>query len=293
MSATETVLQVIEWATANQQAPGVPPQGDLSDLEKLEYPSIQLVQALQQLSIVAASQLRWSMPPLGDGRPIGADNLIIAAALGTANSSLARTLLNALPAPSCKGDWVVRYGLITPALPFLKEEIADDCRQNSPLTTVLNRPIAGQESQAINTTLQLLKNSAAKLSLTLHLAKPTGDTKVRDWKTELLERLRLVDKQKNQAFVLDVYEAAMIYHQQEIINQVNTAYNIISERQAASNEENLRDALSIANWWKPLWAIERADINQLRQRRYLDYAYREGIKLFNLAQKMSPMFDSY
>lgn len=292
MSATETVLQVIEWATANQQAPGVPPQGDLSDLEKLEYPSVQLVQALQQLSVVAASQLRWSMPPLGDGRPIGADNLIIAAALGTANSSLARTLLNAVLAPSCKGDWVVRYGLITPALPFLKEEIADDCRQKSPLTTVLNRPISGQESQAINIALQLLKNSAAKLSLTLHLAKPTGDPKVRDWKTELLERLRLVEKQKNQAFVLDVYEAAMIYHQQEIINQVKTAYNIISDRQAASNEENLRDALSIANWWKPLWAIERADINQLRQRRYLDYTYREGIKLFNLAQKMSPVFDN-
>ncbi len=78
----------------------------------------------------------------------------------------------------------------------------------------------------------------------------------------------------------------MIYHQQEVINQVKTADNILRDSQAANNEENLRDALSIANWWKPLWSIERTDINQLRQRRYLDYVYREGIKLFNLSQRM-------
>lgn len=281
MSAIDTALQVIEWA-ANQEVLGVLPQGDLSGIEKLEHPSAKLVQTLQQLSIVTAAKLRWSMPPLGDRCPISLDNIIIAAALGTANPQLARVLLKAVSASSCSADWVVRYGLITPALAFLKDEIADDCRLLSPLTTVLNRPIAGQESQAVNLALQLLKNRAAKLSLTLHLAKPTVDIKVRDWRTELLERLR----PRESAFVLDVYEAAMIYHQQEVINQVRIAYSVISDRQTSFNEENLRDALSIANWWQPLWAIERADVNQLRQRRHLSYAYREGIKLFNLSQKM-------
>jgi len=168
------------------------------------------------------------------------------------------------------------------ALPFLGEEIADDSRQLSPLTTVLNRPIIGQESIAVDLVLQLLKNSVAKLSLTLHLAQPTIDIQVRDWRTELLDRLRLTE----QSFVLDVYEAAMIYHQQEVINQVRTAYSIMGDPKAASDEARLRDALSVANWWKPLWAIERADINQLRARRYLSYAYREGIKLFKFSQKM-------
>ncbi|OUL34968.1 hypothetical protein BV372_12740 [Nostoc sp. T09] len=281
MSAIDTALQVIEWAT-NQEVSGVIPQGDLSGIEKLERPSAKLVQTLQQLSIVTAAKLRWSMPPLGDHRPISLDNIIIAAALGTANPQLARVLLKAVPAPSCSGDWVVRHGLITPALSFLKDEIADDCRLLSPLTTVLNRPIPGQENQAVNVGLQLLQNPEAKLSLTLHLAKPTVDIKIRDWRTQLLDRLRL----GKATFVLDVYETAMIYHQQEVINQVRTADSIISDRQTAANEEELRDALSIANWWQPLWAIERADVNQLRQRRYLGYAYREGIKLFNLSQRM-------
>jgi hypothetical protein len=171
---------------------------------------------------------------------------------------------------------------LTPALPFLGEDIADDSQQLSPLTTVLHRPITGQESAAVNLTLQLLQNSTAKLSLTLHLAQPTIDIQVRNWRTELLERLRLTQ----QSFVLDVYEAAMIYHEQEVIHQVKTAYSVMSDRQAASDEGRLRDALSIANWWKPLWTIERADIDQLRARRYLGYAYREGIRLYKLSQKM-------
>lgn len=287
MSATNTALQIIEWAIISQNhgTLGAPPQGDLSEAEKLARPSRALVQALAQLTTVTAAQLRWEMPPLGDNRPIGVENIIMAAALGTANPQLARKLLTGVPPSSCLGDWVVRYGLITPALPFLKDEIADDCRNLSPLTVVLNRPTAGQESQAVNFVLQLLVHPSAKLSLTLHFAKPTTDIKVRNWRTELLVRLRLGEA-KEQSFVLDVYEAAMIYHQQEVINQVHNAYSVISNSKAASDEQGLQNALSIANWWKPLWAIERADVEQLRRRRYLGYAYREGIKLFNLSRKL-------
>ncbi|MBO3459560.1 hypothetical protein G7B40_033305 [Aetokthonos hydrillicola Thurmond2011] len=282
MSASETVLQVIEWAMMSHEARVAPPQGDLSAVEKLNCPSANLVQAIAQLTSVTAARLRWEMPPLGDNSPIGVSNFFMAAALGTANPQLARTLLKTIPPSSCSGDWVTRYGLLTPALPFLGEDIADDCRQLSPLTTVLHRPIRGQESVAVNLVLQLLQNSTTKLSLTLHLAQPTIDIQVRNWRTELLDRLRLTQ----QNFVLDVYEAAMIYHEQEVIHQVKTAYSVMSDRQAASDEERLRDALSIANWWKPLWTIERSDIDQLRARRYLGYAYREGIKLYKFSQKM-------
>ncbi|AFZ01314.1 hypothetical protein [Calothrix sp. PCC 6303] len=285
MSATNTALQVIEWAMVSQDVSGVPPQGDLSGIEKLEHPSANLVAAIGQLTTVTAARLRWKMPPLGDNRPLGLDNTILAAALGTPNPQIARTLISAVAEPSCFGDWVFRYGLITPALPFLKDDIADDCRQRSPLTAILNRPVPGQENQAVHFVTQLLVYPSAKLSLTLYLAQPISDTKIRDWRTELLERLRF-GKAEIQSFVIDVYEAAMIYHQQEVINQTKDAYGVICNPKAASDEERLRDALSVANWWKPLWAIERADINQLRQRRYLSYDYREGIKLFNLSQKM-------
>lgn len=283
MSATNTALRVIEWAMMSEGKGETIPQGNLADTEKLASPSANLIQALEQLTVITAARLRWSMPPLGDNRPIGRENLILAAALGTTNPQLVRTMLNVLPPPSCYGDWVVRYGLITPALPLLKQEIADDCRERSPLTAILHRPTAGQETSTVNFVVQLLKNTNTKLSLTLHLAQPTTDIQVRNWRTELLERLRLSE----QSFVLDVYEAAMIYHQQEAINQVNIAYNVLIDPQAASDEGRLRDALSVANWWQPLWAIERAEIDQLRARRYLSYAYREGIKLFNLSQKMS------
>ncbi len=283
MSATDTALRVIEWAMMSQEKGETIPQGDLFDTEKLASPSANLIQALEQLTVITAARLRWSMPPLGDNRPISRENLILAAALGTTNPQLVRTMLKAVPAASCYGDWVVRYGLVTPALPFLREEIADDCRQLSPLTAILNRPTAGQETPTVSLALQLLKNPTAKLSLTLHLAQPTTDIQVRDWRTELLDRLPLSE----QSFVLDVYEAAMIYHQQEAINQVNIAYNVLIDPQAASDEGRLRDALSVANWWQPLWGIERSQLNELRARRYLSYAYREGIKLFNLSQKMS------
>lgn len=283
MSATNTALRVIEWAMISQEKGETIPQGDLFDTEKLASPSANLIQALEKLTIITAARLRWSMPPLGDNRPIGRENLIMAAALGTTNPQLVRTMLNAVPPPYCYGDWVVRYGLITPALPFLKHEIADDCRERSPLTALLNRPTAGQETSTISLALQILKYPTAKLSLTLHLGQPTRDIEVRDWRTELLERLRLSE----QSFVLDVYEAAMIYHQQEAINQVKDAYGVLIDPQAASDEGRLRDALSVANWWKPLWALERAEVDKLRSRRYLSYAYREGIKLFNLSQKMS------
>jgi hypothetical protein len=106
MSATDTALQVIEWAMISQEARVAPPQGDLSEVEKLNRPSAHLVQAIAQLTSVTAARLRWEMPPLGDNRPIGVGNFFMAAALGTANPQLARTRLKTIPPSSCSGDWV-------------------------------------------------------------------------------------------------------------------------------------------------------------------------------------------
>ncbi|NEO80541.1 hypothetical protein [Moorena sp. SIO4G3] len=289
MSATDTALRVIQWAMTNPEGIVTPPQGDLSATEKLANPPVALSQALQQLTAVTAARLGWEMPPLGDNSPLGVGGIILAAALGTANLKLARTLITALSdpcsSPCSSGDWVVRHGLVAPALPFLADEIADDCRQVSLLTAVLNRPATGQENLAFDFILKLLEQPSTRLSLTLHLAKPTLDIKVRNWRSNLLERLR-PGSEKNRDFVIEVYEAAMIYHHQEVINQVKAAAAVMTDPKAASDDSRLQDALSVANWWQSLWAIERADMEALRRHRYLSYSYREGIKLFNLRRKL-------
>ncbi|MGK7875975.1 MAG: hypothetical protein AB4426_22565 [Xenococcaceae cyanobacterium] len=286
MSATDTALRVIEWAMLNPEGRESIPQGDLGATEKLANPSATLSQALEQLTAVTAARLGLEMPLLGDNRSLGVGGIVMAAAMGTTNLELARILLSAVSEPSSSGDWVARHGLIAPALRFLADEIADDYRERSPLTIVLNRPAAGQEGLAIDIALKLLEQPTARLSLILHLAKPTLDIKVRNWRSDLLERLRLASERERK-FVLDVYEAMMIYHQQEALNQVKAAYAVMTDPKAASDEALLQDALSIASWWKPLWAIERADVDALRVRRYLSYTYREGIKLFQLSQKLS------
>src|SRR5262245_44438595 len=248
MSATDTAQRVIEWAIIGGN--GVPPQGDVSITEQLAHPLAPLRDALAQLTALTAARLRFGTPPLGDNRPVGFGTLIIAAAIGVANNpKAAKFVMSAAPPTSAPVDWVARHGLVVHALRFLPDAIADDCRQASPLTAVLERPVEGQDSQAMMVIDTLLKHAAGRRSLTLHLAQPTGDVQVRQWRQSLLDRMRLT----NQGFVLDIYEATMISHQRETLDQVKAARAVIVDPIAASDERRLRDALSVAEWWGPLW----------------------------------------
>jgi hypothetical protein len=281
MSATDTAQRVIEWAMATGN--GVPPQGDVSATEQLAHPSAPLRSALGQLTALTAARLRLGMPALGDSGPIGVGALIIAAAIGVANvPEAAAIVMRAVPPATAPIDWIARHGVVVRALPFLPDAFADECRHASPLTAMLDRPTTGQDAQAIGVMDKLLKHPAGRLSLTLHFAQPTPDVHVREWRQDLLERMRL----SNQDFVLDIYEAMMIHHQREALDQVKAARAVIIDRIAASEEQRLRDALSVADWWGPLWALERANVDALRARRYLGYAYRDGIALFQLARRM-------
>jgi FtsH ternary system domain X1 len=285
MSAIETAQSVIEWAMARPSS-GTPPAGDLRLIEELASPPGNVCALLGELTALTAARLRFSNPPLGDHGPLGTGALLIAAAIGTPKiADLAQLLVRVVPEANSPVEWVARHGLLEPALPFLAERVAEDCRIVSPLTSLLDRPEPSQRAVCLELASRLIPHPAEQLALTLHFAKPTSDIVVRDWRQLVLERLRLVDDVRRD-FVLDVYEAMMIHHEQEALVQVRAARTVITNPQIASDDEKLRDAVSVANWWKPLWMIERADVNLLRARHYLGYSYREGLALFRLCQKL-------
>ena len=286
MSAIQTAQAVIEWALTRPLSPAAPPAGDLRLTEQLARPPADLCEALGQLGALTGARLRFSTPPLGDGGPVGAGALLIAAAIGSSKTpEVSRLLLQAVPPPASPADWVARHGLVGPALQFLPEPVGDDCRLASPLSSLLERPLPSQMGAMLEITSRLIAHPAERLALTLHLARPTADAKVRLWRHTLLDRLRLAVPGPRD-FVLDVYEAMMIHYERETLAQVRAARERVINSPAAGDEPGLRDALSVANLWQPLWALERSDIELLRARRHLGYAYREGIALFRMCRRL-------
>lgn len=291
MSATDSAIQVIQWALLGS---GPPPRGDLYDTDALARPDQPLQAALAQLAGVTAARLHLGFPPLGDPSPVGVGSAVLAAALGALHTpSLARTLLGAVPPASTPVEWITRHGLLARALPFLFRgqdhplaPLAEDGLLVSSLTALLTYPAEGQQGMLLDLAQRLLRHPAGRRLLALSLAQPTGELAVRRWRHDLLERLRPAGD-KGMDFVLDVYEAAMIYHAQETLDQVQAARRVITDSAAAADEQRLRDALAVAAWWESLWAVERSHPEALRGRRYLGYRYREGIALFQLAQRLT------
>lgn len=287
MSAIDTAQMVIEWAGARGPLAGAPPQGDLRQAEQLAKPPDPLRQALGALTALTTARLRFGTPPLGDESAVSTDAMLIAAAIGSAGlPRLARVILGAVPAQAAPIDMVARHGLIAPALRFLPLEVAEECRAISPLTALLDWPLPEQEALCIELARRLLAHPAERLSLTLHLAQPVADAQVRRWRQTLLERLRL-GGDAERSFVLDVYEAQMIHHIQDALEQVREARAAIGAAIDARDEAKLRDAGSVAAWWGVLWRLERADLQAVRNRPYLGYEYRAGLALFRLYQKLT------
>ena len=73
---------------------------------------------------------------------------------------------------------------------------------------------------------------------------------------DLLGNLRL-QSDDGREFVLDVYEAALIHHRTETIEQVRAAQAVLDNPAASADERRLEEALSIAKWWEPLSALDR------------------------------------
>jgi hypothetical protein len=220
---------------------------------------------------------------------MGVGAIVLAAILGAPDpdrAQIAGLLLPILDEPDATAGDLGRHGLLAAALPHLPESLADECRARSPLTAVLERPAPGTESTAVATARRILEDARGRASLQLHLARPTDDARVRRWRAELLDRLRLGDE-AGRGFVLDVYEAAMIHHRPSALEQIGRAGRVLKDSLASQDEAALRDAMSVADWWGPLWTIHRQDIDALRHRPYLHYDFLEGLRLYQLRRRMT------
>jgi hypothetical protein len=284
MSAIDTAIRVVEWAIAGS---GPPPRGDLVDTEGLGRLDDRITRALGNLASITAGRLRLRVPPLGDRGPVGPGASLLAAALGVAHvPELARFLLQAVPQPLGEADRVARHGIADRALAYLAPPIEDEFRLKSVLTAVLDRPAGEQRGEAIAYASRLIQRLDGRLLLERALARPTLSPEVRRWRRDLLGVLRLEDD-GGQDFVLDVYEAALIDHRQESLDQVSEAQGVLDDPEASADSHRLDEALSIAGWWEPLSAVELSDSGALRDRRYLDTCYRTGINLYRATEKLT------
>lgn len=283
MSAIDTVLRVIQWAMAADNTKP-PPVGDAHALEQLIDPPVDLKNELAQLVAVTAGRMRLGVPPLCDPSPVDLGALILAAAIGVRHiPQVAQLILTAAPEPVSPIDWIARHALVYNALPGICP--SDEFKIRSPLTALIDYPVKGHEHVALAVSRRFLEDRGGRRFLVMHFAKPTANIWVREWRKDMLLRFNTGDKTQ-QDFVLEVFEAMMIHSGKEAMEQVKTARAVFNDPRASADEEKLRDALSIAGWWQPLWSIERADIDALRSRPFLHYEYLEGIKLFNLSQRL-------
>jgi hypothetical protein len=279
---------VLAWATAGD---GPPPTGDLSQTEALARPEPALVEAAGHLATVTAARMRLGWPPLdgsvppGDPLPISLGVVVLAAAIGTRHvPELAALLLRIVEPAGTPVEWVARHGLVAPALGYLTADLADELRLRSPLTALLDRPVAHQTSQPLRVARSMLAHPRGRLALQLALARPTPDTVIRQWRRELLDRLR-TDGATGVGFVLDVYEATLIHHSREALDQVAAARATLGDE---ADDRRLEDALAVARWWGPLWALERShgDALALRRRRYFNPDYLKGVALYRVVQRL-------
>lgn len=275
MSALETAIRVVRWAT---RGGGPPPRGDLRSPLGLARPPGAAREALGQLSSVTAARLAWCAPPLGDARPPGAGALLIAAAIGAEDPRASQALLEgAGPSGEVAWDWVLRHGLVARSLAHLSPPLGDWCRLASSLTALLDRPAGGQHDEAIAAARRVLGDPAARLSLQLRLARPCSETAVRDWRRELMDRLWRADE-PGREFVLGIYEATLLYYEAEATAQLEGAVRRFDEvRGRIGGEGNslgdedwgvLAGVASAYGWWVPLLTIERNYLESLRSRRF-------------------------
>lgn len=285
MTAVETAQQILAWSAGGT---GPIPGGDLRFAEELAVPPEPVRDAARNVATVTAARLRLGTPPLGDVRPMGVGVVLLAAACGAADHEqikLARYLLDAVPVSDVATDCLARYGLLATAEKCLPDALAEECRLLSPLTMVLQCPLKSQVSKTIAFSRRMLGQPDGRALLLFHFACPANNLCVRQWRTDFLERLRTGDAE-DQRFVLDVYESAMIHHREQVMRQIRVCRAVVLGQLASRDKQLLEEALSVADWWGPLWNLHRENPDALRRRPYLHYDFLEGLKLYRLRQLM-------
>lgn len=284
MSAVDTVQRVLRWASRDE---GPPPPGDLRGAEQLSRPPAELVAMWRSFASLAAARMHWTnLASAADParRSLGLSGLMLAAALGVASMpEFASAMLGRIPRTDRWLDWAARHRLASRALSHVPGPLADALRDASPLTAVLDRPPPGAEAATVGHVRRLLAQFDGRRMLRMHWSQPTSDVAVRDWRSTVLDQLRLQGDEPLE-FVLDVYESAIVFHADEHFRQVEQA-------RALLNRWPLDDATqltvySVADWWEPLAMIDKADHERVRRRICLGCEFRHAISLVQVCRRL-------
>lgn len=127
MNAEETACQVLAWAA---RPSGPLPVGSLSGTARLIQPTAGTLTLVRDLASSTAAKLGAGTPPFGDGNPVGAGAVLLAAAVGGRRQpGPARQLALALPPTrpqrirpqrACWRDLIARHAVVAAALPTLE-----------------------------------------------------------------------------------------------------------------------------------------------------------------------------
>jgi FtsH ternary system-associated peptide len=253
MNATMTATAVLRWAADPK---GTPPLGMLGEFEALAEPSPELAQAARQLARDTAARLGAGVPPFGDPGPIGLGVVLLAAAAGSGEWTVAESL------PPAMGRWtddVARHGLAAPLLASMPETARGEPGQEtlltcSPLTALLHHPPSariqrGTTGRDVEAAADLLRRPRGVAFLASRLALWVPDAMVLDWRARLLARLAAAFPD----FLLEVYSAARARAGAEWDIQLRSAGRALARIGPP-------DPLSLATvkFWLPLAALDRA-----------------------------------
>jgi hypothetical protein len=326
MSATATAIRVLDWAAGGSGPPPIgdlkDPPGLLGPAPGLARAMGRLC-ALTCARLRWGAPPLGDERPL----QLGSALLAAALGAAPQDQGDAVSLLDAVLPAVTPADWALRHGLVGTALPFLptvlpsaladvqtadsrsaphddqgnarpdsgrarpprpaRVPIADDWLRLSPLTALLQAPPEDRRPALTYLAAELIACPAGRRWLVLALSEPSDDPAVRLWRRELLGRLLTGDPQTGPEFVLDCYEATAVHHGQVALAQVRHARAVLTARFGRPDDLGLKDALSVAAWWRPLWELRRARPDELRRRPYLGYAYLEALDLCGLAGQLT------
>ncbi|MDG6101420.1 hypothetical protein Daura_39850 [Dactylosporangium aurantiacum] len=273
MTARATALHLVRWATTDMRQ--AMPEGDLAQAANLAEPDPETQRWIGRLAAVTAARLRLDPVPLNDRRPAGLGVAVLAAAVGAHRlGERATLLLRAVRPASRTADLLAHHGIVEPASAVLPD-LAEQLRDLSPLTGVLDRP-GPRSTGACESLLDRLRTdpgTRAMLVLRFAAAPQTG-AQAR-WRGECLTYVRHEDPE----FVLDVYETALLHHAREHEIQARLAWRQILVDRAPEL------AAPTAYWWRALAELEAAEPARIRRRPRLEHR-RVGTNLFRRVQQL-------
>lgn len=290
MSAIDAARAVLSWALRGEGPPPFLSPAALvhaPQLDALVAPPPDVAAQAGALASTRAAKLRWIAPPLGDATTPGPGGVLLAAVVAFAAAPpLALLLADACPPPTGAWDLLLRDAVVGPAIAAgIDEGVADALRARSHLTAAFDRPPPGGEDAAVALIEMLRGHPDGRRAIVGMLSMAGAARPVLRFREAVMDRLRTGDEASRE-LVLEIYEAALVHYPEPTLAAVAAASAALSGRDVTAAD--LDDALALAAWWGPLWAIRRAWPDALRRRPHLGViGVIEGTRLFSLARALT------